>query len=104
MKLSVSVIREYADSFVGLSWEEARARLGGGRSPLTLFEIMKALKLILGVLAGLFVVFHLIEIPGKLGAVSGDLAFSWWMGKLAAILVGSAISVALCRSAIKGQQ
>ena len=62
---------------------------------------MKALKLILGVLAALFVLFHLIEIPGKLGNVSGDMAFSWWMGKLAAVLIGSAISGALFRSAMK---
>jgi hypothetical protein len=62
---------------------------------------MKALKLILGILAALFVLFHLIEIPGKLGSVSGDLAFSWWMGKLAAILIGSAIAVTLFRSALK---
>jgi hypothetical protein len=64
-------------------------------------DSMKALKIILGVFAGLFVLFHLIEIPGKFGAVSGDLAFSWWMGKLAAILIGSAIAVALFRSAMK---
>ena len=64
-------------------------------------EIMKALKIILGVLAGLFVLFHLIEIPGKLGSVSGDLAFSWWMGKFIGILIGSAVAVALFRSARK---
>jgi hypothetical protein len=62
---------------------------------------MKPLKFLLGVLAGVFVLFHRIEIPGKLGAVSGDLAFSWWMGKLAAILIGSAIAVTLFRSAMK---
>jgi len=43
----------------------------------------------------------LIEIPRKMGSVSGDLAFSWWAGKLAAILIGSAIAIALFRSATK---
>jgi hypothetical protein len=60
---------------------------------------MKPLKIALGILAVVFVMFHLMEIPGKLGAVSGDFAFSWWMGKLAGILIGSAIAVALFRSA-----
>jgi hypothetical protein len=69
-----------------------------------LFRYMKALKLALAILAVLFVLFHLIEIPGKLGAVSGDFAFSWWMGKLAAILIGSAIAVALFRSAMSKQK
>jgi len=57
----------------------------------------------LGNLAGLFVLFHLIEIPGKLGVVSGDFAFSWWMGKLAATLIGSVIAVALFCSAMSKQ-
>lgn len=61
---------------------------------------MKILKIILGILVGLFVLFHLIEIPEMLGTVSGDLAFSMWMGKLVAILIGSAISVTLFRSAM----
>ena len=65
---------------------------------------MKALKIALGILAVLFVLFHLIEIPGKLVAVSGDFAFSWCMGKLAAILIGSAIAVALFRSAMSKQK
>ena len=62
---------------------------------------MKILKLILAVLAALFVVAHLIEIPAKLGAVSGDLATSWWLGKGIGILIGSALAVALFRSALK---
>jgi len=65
---------------------------------------MKILKIILGILVGLFVLFHLIQIPGKIGTVSGDLAFSWWMGKLAAILIGSAISISLFRSAKRTNQ
>jgi hypothetical protein len=62
---------------------------------------MKALKIVLAILACSFVVLHLIEIPRKMGNVSGDLAFSWWAGKLAAILIGSAIAIALFRSATK---
>jgi hypothetical protein len=62
---------------------------------------MKALKIVIAILACLFVLFHLIEIPGRLGAVSGDLAVSWWLGKLAAILIGSALAIALFRSAVR---
>jgi len=64
-------------------------------------RFMKMLKIIMGILVGLFVLLHVIAIPGQLGAVSGDLAFSWWMGKLAAILIGSVILFALFRSAMK---
>jgi hypothetical protein len=62
---------------------------------------MKALKIVIAILACLFVLFHLIEIPSRLGAVSGDLAVSWWLGKLAAILIGSALAIALFRSAVR---
>jgi len=62
---------------------------------------MKPIKIVLGVVAVLFVAFHLIELPGKLRNVSGDLATSFWLGKVAAILIGSAIAVALFRSAAR---
>jgi hypothetical protein len=62
---------------------------------------MTAFKIVFAILACLFVLFHLIEIPSKLGAVSGDLAVSWWLGKLAAILIGSAIAIALFRNAAR---
>jgi hypothetical protein len=62
---------------------------------------VKTVKIALAILACLFVVFHLIEIPRKLGVVSGDFAVSWWLGKLAAILIGSAIAIALFRSATR---
>ena len=64
-------------------------------------KLMKALKMILAILACLFVIFHLIEIPRKMGAVSGEYAASWWGGKLAAILIGTAIAIALFRSATR---
>jgi hypothetical protein len=59
------------------------------------------MKIVIAILACLFVLFHLIEIPSRLGAVSGDLAVSWWLGKLAAILIGSAAAIALFRSAVR---
>jgi hypothetical protein len=62
---------------------------------------MKALKIVGAILACLFVVFHVIEIPRKMGAISGDYAVSWWGGKVAAILIGTAIAVALFRSAAR---
>ena len=62
---------------------------------------MKALKIVGAVLACLFVVFHLIEIPRKMGTISGDYAVSWWGGKLAGILIGTAIAIALFRSAVR---
>jgi len=62
---------------------------------------MKALKIVGAVLACLFVVFHLIEIPRKMGTISGDYAVSWWGGKLAGILIGTAIAIALFRSAAR---
>jgi hypothetical protein len=65
---------------------------------------MKAVKILGAVLASLFVVFHLIEIPRRLGTISGDYAVSWWAGKLAGILIGSAIAIALIRSATRKPQ
>jgi len=62
---------------------------------------MKPLKIFLAVLACLFVLFHLIEIPGKMGTVTGDYALSWWGGKLAGILLGTAAAIALFRSALR---
>jgi hypothetical protein len=62
---------------------------------------MKALKIMGAILACLFVIFHLIEMPRKMGAVSGDYAVSWWSGKVAAILIGTAIAIALFRSAAR---
>ncbi len=62
---------------------------------------MKALKILGAILACSFVVFHVIEIPRKMGVVTGDYAVSWWGGKLAAILLGSAIAIALFRSVFR---
>ena len=62
---------------------------------------MKALKILGAVLACLFVAFHLIEIPRKMGAISGAYAVGWWGGKLAGILIGIAIAIALIRSAAR---
>ena len=60
---------------------------------------MKAVKIVGAILACVYVIFHLIEIPRKLGTTSGDFAASWWLGKLAGILIGSAIAIALFKSA-----
>ena len=62
---------------------------------------MKVVKIVGAILACLFVVSHLIEIPQKIGAISGDLAVSWWIGKLVGILIGSAIAIALFKSAAR---
>jgi hypothetical protein len=62
---------------------------------------MKALKTFLGVLAILFVVFHLIEIPGMVRGEPGRYAASAWLGKVAAILIGTAIAISLFRSTTK---
>ncbi len=62
---------------------------------------MKAIKILFGVLAVLYVMAHLIEIPMAISHVQGELAISWWLGKLTGILIGSAIALALFKSAFR---
>jgi hypothetical protein len=43
----------------------------------------------------------MIEISQKMVSISGDYAVSWWGGKLAGVLIGTAIAIALFRSAAR---
>jgi len=61
---------------------------------------MKAVKIIIGVLAVLFVVAHLVELPGflkKLTDVPDALRVSAWAGKIIALLLGTAVAVVCFR-------
>ena len=58
---------------------------------------MKAVRIIVGVLASLFVVAHLLEFPAflsKLNIVPDHLIVSVWAGKIASLLIGTAIAIA----------
>ena len=53
---------------------------------------MKPLKLIIGVLAIIWILAHLVE-PLLRGVPTGPLAGSWWMGKVVAVCIGLIVAV-----------
>lgn len=57
---------------------------------------MRFFKTVVGVLAILWIAVHVLE-PLVRGFPSGDLATSWWMGKLVAVLVGVIVAVVCLR-------
>ncbi len=61
---------------------------------------MKVIRIIIGVLAALFALAHVAELPvflERLETVPQDLRFSTWAGKFAAIVIGLAVSVTCFR-------
>ncbi|MBN1344298.1 MAG: hypothetical protein JXQ73_16545 [Phycisphaerae bacterium] len=61
---------------------------------------MKVLRIIIGVLACLFIVMHLLEMPSFLGKVRqtpDDLVVSVWLGKISAVLISAAIAIVCFR-------
>ena len=61
---------------------------------------MKIVKILFGLFAAAFVVFHVVEIP-KAMKVHGDFASAFWLAKGAAMLIGAAIAIKLFRSAFR---
>ena len=64
---------------------------------------MKTVKIIFGVLAALFVLVHLLEIPSMMSRDYGDLVASAWAGKCVALIIGSLAAFGLFRSAFRKQ-
>jgi len=65
---------------------------------------MKIVKIIFGTLAALWALAVLFELFTKAPQWTGSLAFSKWMGAITGILLPSAISITLFRSAFKKVQ
>jgi hypothetical protein len=61
---------------------------------------MKIVKIVLGIVAALWAVAYLPKVFGD-ASQYGDLAFSHRMGSVVGILISSAISIVLFRSALK---
>lgn len=59
---------------------------------------MRILKVIIGVIAVLWIAVHVLH-PVIYGIPTGDLATSWWMGKLVAILIGVIVAILCFRPA-----
>jgi hypothetical protein len=57
--------------------------------------------MVFGVLAGLFVLLHLIELPAGFTGGRRDLAASWWLGKIAAIIIGSIVCFLLLHGSFR---
>lgn len=57
---------------------------------------MRMIKIIIGVIALLWIGAHLLDPLGS-DIPSGDLATSWWTGKLVAILIGIIIAIVCFR-------
>lgn len=58
---------------------------------------MKILKLIVGILAALFAVMHVVTIFTQGMPTGGSYASGYWMGKIAGIAIGAAIAIVCLR-------
>ena len=54
---------------------------------------MKIVKIIIGILASLFVLLHLASIPQAVQTIQGEMAISQWIGKIVAIIVGVLVAI-----------
>ncbi len=62
---------------------------------------MRVLRIIIGILALVFVGFHLVEMPQFLEQVSRvqlDLRISHWMGKVVALVIGAGVAIVAFRN------